>query len=114
LLKNPKFNLRGHALLLKLERYLAEHIEGFAGPIRIEPCGSRLNPTYVLHTPEKVYVMRARPRPHGKLKSQTHPIEREFRVHWALAGSVTPLAKRCCLCIDESVIGRAFYVVERV
>jgi aminoglycoside phosphotransferase (APT) family kinase protein len=96
-------NLRGHALLLKLDRYLADHIEGFAGPIRIEQSGSRLNPTYVLHTPQKDYVMRARPR----------PIEREFRVHWALAGSVTPLSKMC-LCTDESVIGRAFYVVERV
>ena len=58
--------------------------------------------------------MCARPRPHAKLKSPTHPIEREFRVHWALAGSVTPLSKMCCLCTDESVIGRAFYVVERV
>lgn len=110
----PRFNLKGRASIAKLDRYLAEHIDGFAGLIRIERRGGRSNPRYVLHTPDRIYLMRTKPGPQAKLKTSTHPIEREFRVQWALAGSAVPFAKMFCLCTDESVIGRAFYVMERV
>jgi aminoglycoside phosphotransferase (APT) family kinase protein len=95
-----------------LDRYLVQHIEGFTGPIRIERRGNRLRPRYVLHTPDKIYLMRTRPGPQTPSKASTlDPFEREFRLHWALSGSPLPLAKMLCLCMDESVIGRAFYVV---
>ena len=101
--------------LAALERYLREHIDGFAGPVRIERCGGgRSNPTYLLHTPRQSYVMRTKPGPQAKLLPSAHAIEREFRVQSALAGSAVPVAKMYCLCSDEAVIGRAFYVMERV
>jgi aminoglycoside phosphotransferase (APT) family kinase protein len=101
--------------LAALERYLRENIDGFNGPIRIERCGGgRSNPTYVLHTPDKSYVMRTKPGPQAKLLPSAHAIEREFRLQSALAGSTVPVAKMHCLCTDESVIGRAFFVMEHV
>lgn len=108
----PNFNLQCRASISRLDRYLAEHIEGFTGPIRIERRGSRSNPRYVLHTPDKTYLLRTRPGPQALSKaSKQLPIEREFRLHWALSGSTVPPARMSCLCTDESVIGRPFYVV---
>jgi|SRR5579872_1935850 len=101
--------------IIPLAQYLREHIDGFAGSIRVERCGGgRSNPTYVLHTPRKKYVMRAKPGPQAKLLPSAHAIEREFRVQSALGGSEVPVARMYCLCTDESVIGRAFYVMECV
>jgi aminoglycoside phosphotransferase (APT) family kinase protein len=101
--------------LAALERYLRERVDGFFGPIRAERCGGgRSNPTYLLRTPKKNYVMRTKPGPQAKLLPSAHAIEREFRVQSALAASAMPVAKMYCLCTDESVIGRAFYVMEHV
>jgi aminoglycoside phosphotransferase (APT) family kinase protein len=41
-------------------------------------------------------------------------VEREFRVISALAREGVPVPRTYCLCEDESVIGRAFYVMEYV
>ena len=60
------------------------------------------------------YVMRAKPGPVAKLLPSAHAIEREFRVMQALQGTAVPVAHMHVLCEDESVIGRAFYVMEFV
>ncbi|MGL5004631.1 MAG: phosphotransferase family protein, partial [Casimicrobium sp.] len=62
----------------------------------------------------KTYVMRAKPGPVAKLLPSAHAIDREFRVMKALHGSDVPVAKMHTLCEDESVIGRAFYVMDFV
>jgi len=59
-------------------------------------------------------VMRAKPGPVAKLLPSAHAIEREFRVMQALHGTAVPVARMHVLCEDESVIGRAFYVMEFV
>ena len=98
-----------------LERYLRQHVDGFAGPLTLEQFqGGQSNPTYKLVTPARRYVMRAKPGPAAKLLPSAHAIEREFRVQRALAGSDVPVADMLCLCEDESVIGRAFYVMEMI
>ena len=98
-----------------LERYLTEHVEGFAGPLTVEQFkGGQSNPTFKLVTPKQAYVMRAKPGPVSKLLPSAHAIEREYRVMDALAGTGVPVAKMYALCEDESVIGRAFYVMEFV
>ncbi len=76
--------------------------------------GGQSNPTYKLVTPEKAYVMRAKPGPVAKLLPSAHAVEREFKVMQGLQGTDVPVAKMYCLCEDESVIGRAFYVMEFV
>ncbi|MGA2550207.1 MAG: phosphotransferase [Burkholderiaceae bacterium] len=98
-----------------LENYLREHVEGFAGPMRIEQFkGGQSNPTFKIVTPACAYVMRAKPGPMSKLLPSAHAIEREFRVMRALAASGVPVAKMFALCEDESIIGRAFYIMEFV
>ena len=98
-----------------LQAWLAQHVEGFAGPLSVEMFkGGQSNPTYKLVTPTQSYVMRAKPGPVAKLLPSAHAIEREFAVMRGLAGTDVPVAKMYALCEDESVIGRAFYVMEFV
>ena len=96
-----------------LERHLAAHLPGFAGPLQVEQFkGGQSNPTYKLVTPGQCWVMRTKPGPAAKLLPSAHAIEREFRVMRALAATDVPVARMELLCEDESVIGRAFYVMQ--
>ncbi|MDO9437504.1 phosphotransferase family protein [Hydrogenophaga sp.] len=98
-----------------LERWLQSRLPGFAGPITVEMFkGGQSNPTYKLVTPSRAYVMRSKPGPVAKLLPSAHAIEREFRVMSALHDTGVPVAQMHALCEDESVIGRAFYVMECV
>lgn len=96
-----------------LATYLQQHLSGFAGPLQVEQFkGGQSNPTYKLVTPQRSYVMRSKPGPIAKLLPSAHAIEREFRVMSALQGSEVPVPHMHLLCEDESVIGRAFFVME--
>jgi aminoglycoside phosphotransferase (APT) family kinase protein len=96
-----------------LESWLQGHLEGFAGPLGVEMFkGGQSNPTYKLTTPSRSYVMRAKPGPVAKLLPSAHAVEREFAVMRGLAGTDVPVPAMHCLCEDESVMGRAFYVME--
>ena len=96
-----------------LQRHLEAHLDGFSGPLTIEQfSGGQSNPTYKLVTPNCIYVMRSKPAPKAKLLPSAHAIEREFTVMRALHGSEVPVPQMHLLCEDESVIGRAFYVME--
>ncbi|OYT88534.1 MAG: phosphotransferase family protein [Burkholderiales bacterium PBB6] len=98
-----------------LEAYLHAHLPGFAGPLQVEQFkGGQSNPTYKLVTPQRAYVMRSKPGPAAKLLAAAHAIDREFRVMKALRDTAVPVAQMHLLCEDESVIGRAFYVMEFV
>lgn len=98
-----------------LEAYLREHLPGFAGPLTVEQFkGGQSNPTYKLITPQRTYAMRSKPGPVAKLLPSAHAIEREYRVMKALADTAVPVARMHLLCDDESVIGRAFFVMEFV
>ena len=100
---------------LALESYLVANIAGFQGPVTITRFkGGQSNPTYLLSTPSRQYVMRAKPGPVAQLLPTAHAVEREFRLQSALAGSAVPVTAMHCLCEDESVIGRAFYVMDFV
>ena len=98
-----------------LEAYLRQHLPGFEGPLSVEQFkGGQSNPTYKLTTPARSYVMRAKPGPVARLLPSAHAIEREFTVMKALHGTAVPVARMHVLCDDESVIGRAFYIMEYV
>ena len=98
-----------------LERRLAQELPGFRGPLAVAQFkGGQSNPTYLLTTPERRYVMRSKPGPVARLLPSAHAIEREFRLMRALAGTGVPVPQMHLLCEDESVIGRAFYVMEFV
>jgi aminoglycoside phosphotransferase (APT) family kinase protein len=99
--------------LAALENYLASHVDGFQGPLTIKRFkGGQSNPTFLLSTPQRQYVMRAKPGPVAQLLPTAHAVEREFAVQSALKNSAVPVAGMVCLCEDESVIGRVFYVMD--
>jgi len=96
-----------------LERWMDAEVEGFGGPLTVEQFkGGQSNPTYKLITPDRNYVLRRKPP--GKLLPGAHAVDREYRVISALAGQGFPVARAYALCLDEAVIGTAFYVMEMV
>jgi aminoglycoside phosphotransferase (APT) family kinase protein len=97
----------------RLEEYLRAQIAGFSGPLSVEQFkGGQSNPTFLLRTPKKNYVLRRKPA--GKLLPSAHAVDREYRVVTALHGSAVPVGKTWCLCEDDSVIGTAFYAMDCV
>ncbi len=99
----------------RLEAYLRERMDGLTGPLRLERLpGGQSNPTFKVTSPGGCYAMRCKPAPAARLLPSAHAIEREYRVQAALAGTEVPVPRMFCLCEDESVIGRAFYVMELV
>ena len=99
--------------VIALSAWLDKNLPGFCGPLTVESFkGGQSNPTYKLNTPTQSYVMRAKPGPVAKLLPSAHAIEREFAVMSGLQGTDVPVPRMYCLCEDESVIGRAFYIME--
>jgi aminoglycoside phosphotransferase (APT) family kinase protein len=108
-------SLRQQIDVAALETYLRQQIPHFAGPVQIEQFkGGQSNPTFKLITPNRRYVMRCKPGPAAKLLPSAHAIEREYRVMKALRHTAVPVPNMICLCEDESIIGRAFFVMELV
>jgi len=98
-----------------LRTYLEGRIDGCDATMEVTRFkGGQSNPTFLLETPSHRYVLRAKPAPVAELLPSAHAIEREFRVQSALGGTDVPVARMHCLCEDESVIGRAFYVMQHV
>src|SRR6202163_2746469 len=94
----------------RLETYLSAYVKGFAGPLTVKQFkGGQSNPTYLLETPARRYVLRRKPP--GKLLPSAHAVDREYRVIRALHAQGFPVAEPLCLCEDESVAGTPFYLM---
>jgi aminoglycoside phosphotransferase (APT) family kinase protein len=94
----------------RLERYLTARISGFAGPLAVKQFkGGQSNPTYLLETPTRRYVLRRKPP--GKLLPSAHAVDREYRVIAALHAQGFPVAEPLVYCADETVAGTPFYVM---
>jgi aminoglycoside phosphotransferase (APT) family kinase protein len=97
----------------RLEEFLTRKIKGFAGPLAVRQFkGGQSNPTYLLETPGRRYVLRRKPP--GKLLPSAHAVDREFRAISALHPQGFPVAEPFVYCPDEGVIGTAFYVMSFV
>ena len=97
----------------RLEHYLAAQIIGFAGPLAIKQFkGGQSNPTYLLETPSRRYVLRRKPP--GKLLPSAHAVDREYRVTRALYAQSFPVAEPLVYCADENIAGTPFYVMDFV
>jgi len=98
-----------------LADYLKAHVDGFRGELQIAQFkGGQSNPTFKVTAGNTHYVLRSKPAPKAKLLPSAHAIEREYRVQDALSRAGFPAARMFTLCEDESVIGRAFYLMEMV
>ncbi len=95
----------------RLETYLSDHVQSFTGPLTAQQFkGGQSNPTYLLETPARKYVLRRKPP--GKLLPSAHAVDREYRVIGALHAQGFPVAEPLCYCADESITGTAFYVMS--
>jgi len=96
-----------------LHSYMQRHVEGYEGPLTVEKFkGGQSNPTYLLTTPSRKYVLRRKPP--GKLLPSAHAVEREYRVMSALGPLGFPVPKTFANCEDDAVIGTAFFIMDFV
>ena len=95
----------------RLFAWLAAQVPGFQGPLTVSQFrGGQSNPTYRLDTPAASYVLRRKPP--GALLKGAHAVEREARVMQALEGAGFPVPHIHGLCLDDTVIGTWFYVMD--
>lgn len=100
--------------LARLTPWLADNVPGFTGPVtqvtKFEVGQS--NPTFRLETATRSYVLRRKPP--GVLLKSAHAVDREYRVQKALSMRMGCVCTVHALCMDASVIGSAFYVMDFV
>ena len=97
----------------KLTAWMTAHVKGFNGPLRQSKfAGGQSNPTYRIDAPSGSYVLRRKP--FGPLLPSAHAVDREYTVIAGLHPTGFPVAKPFGLCVDESVIGSWFYIMDCV
>lgn len=96
-----------------LTAWWSREIGPLSAPLQFEAlAGGQSNPTYRVRSGEQCWVLRSQPA--GALLASAHAVDREYRVMQALAGTDVPVPRMHALCMDRSVIGRAFYVMSFV
>jgi aminoglycoside phosphotransferase (APT) family kinase protein len=97
----------------RLQAYLESRLPDFRGPLRVRQFkGGQSNPTYLVETPARRYVLRRKPP--GKLLPSAHAVDREFRVIGALHSQGFPVAAPLIYCEDAEVAGTPFYLAAYV
>jgi len=106
----------GAALALdvaRLKSFLASRLPDCCAPLCVRQFkGGQSNPTYLLETPGRRYVLRRKPP--GKLLPSAHAVDREFRVISALHAQGFPVAEPVLYCEDASIAGTPFYLMAFV
>lgn len=97
----------------RLEDFLRAKLPGFAGPVVVSQFkGGQSNPTYLIETPLRRYVLRRKPP--GKLLPSAHAVDREYRIISALYPQGFPVAEPVLYCADDSIAGTAFFLMGYV
>ena len=79
-----------------LTAFMMASVAGFQGPMSIEEfAGGQSNPTYLLTTPARRYVLRRKPP--GELLKSAHAVDREYKVLTGLADADVPNGQDFCL-----------------
>lgn len=96
-----------------LAQWMSANVDGHEGPIRVQQFrGGQSNPTYLVSTPTKSYVLRRQPT--GPLLKGAHAVDREAYVQTMLGETQVPVARIYGTCRDPDVIGTMFYLMELV
>lgn len=74
--------------------------------------GGQSNPTFMLDVGMRRMVLRTQPL--GPILKGAHAIDREYRVLQALSDTDVPVPRPILYCADEGVVGRPFYLMERL
>src|SRR5437870_3557214 len=97
----------------RLKSFLASRLPDCSAPLCVRQFkGGQSNPTYLLQTPGRRYVLRRKPP--GKLLPSAHAVDREFRVISALHAQGFPVAEPVLYCEDASIAGTPFYLMGHV
>lgn len=97
----------------RLKQWMEREIPDHEGPVSIDRFpGGQSNPTFRLSTLRRNYVLRRKPP--GPLLSSAHAIEREYEVMTALGPCGFPVPRTFGICMDESIIGSVFFLMELV
>ena len=96
-----------------LEKYISSQLPDYQGAIEIQQFpGGASNLTYLLKIGDKHLVLR-RPPLGPKIKS-AHDMSREYGIFSKLIHHYPKVPKPLLFCKDESIIGREFYLMERL
>ena len=100
-----------------LEAYLKPRIDDFGAAMEVHQFqGGASNPTFLLVTRGtdgfKRYVLRKKPP--GVVLESAHQVDREYAAMRALGPTSVPVPNARLLCMDDTVIGTAFYVMDYV
>ena len=91
----------------RLQAYLESRLPDFRGPLAVwQFKGGQSNPTYLVETPARRYVLRRKPP--GRC-SRRHAVDREFKVISALHAQGFPVAAPVVYCEDAAVAGTPFH-----
>jgi aminoglycoside phosphotransferase (APT) family kinase protein len=113
--ETPSADTGVHVLDLDaLAAYLADRLDGVTPPLTARQfAGGMSNPTFELtDAAGRRYVLRKKPP--GDLLPSAHAVDREFRIMSALKDTAVPVAEPLVLCMDDDVLGQAFYVMAHV
>lgn len=95
----------------RLDRWMAANIAEYAGNLIVTQfAGGASNPTFLLTSGDRRYVLRKKPP--GVLLSSAHQVDREYRVMAALRDTDVPVPIMRGLCDDPEVVGTGFYVMD--
>jgi aminoglycoside phosphotransferase (APT) family kinase protein len=95
----------------RLAQWLRANVEGVGGEVEVRQFhGGASNPTFLVTSGDQRLVLRKKPP--GQLLASAHQVDREYRVMKALGTVNFPAPNMRALCLDESVIGTTFYVMD--
>ncbi|CAK9109625.1 Acyl-CoA dehydrogenase family member 10 (ACAD-10) [Durusdinium trenchii] len=100
----------------KLTTYLTgQQLSWFKGPLTVKQFGhGQSNPTYLFRCDDgkgRAFVLRKQP-PGTIISKTAHRIDREYQMMDALGSTDVPVPEMYHLCMDESIIGKPFYIME--
>jgi len=96
-----------------LHEYLDKHIPNLQGELSIlQYKGGASNLTYLLQFESQAYILRCPPR--GTKAKGAHDMKREYNIMNALKPNYPYVPHMIHFCDDESVIGREFYLMEKL
>ena len=98
--------------LIKLENWMISINEKVKNIKALQFQGGMSNPTFLIESEKKKYVLRKKPP--GKLLPKAHAVDREFKVMSALEKTNIPVPKMISYCDNPEIIGSEFFLMEYI
>jgi aminoglycoside phosphotransferase (APT) family kinase protein len=93
--------------------WLAANVDGAAGDVKVDQLsGGSSNLTFRIRDDANDWVLRSPPLLH--VLATANDMKREYTVQTALRDTDVPVPRTVAFCADESVIGRPFYLMDRL